>query len=308
VAQIGLIFIEVALGFHILALVHFAGNAFLRTYQLLVSPSVLSYLSHNMLFNFDSKVNAQKRIAQSSMEKSLYILSIKEWNIDHLHYNYLWKPFKLIGNILNAMSNKLVAVLISISFILGVISYFYQDQIHIDLIQMLPFLFSFIALALILHSFSSRRDALTTWNIIVSSQLFIALAIALLNEDFEHNHILLYLSGSAISATVGYICLKIIKDIDSDIKLDRFHGYIYEKPKVALVFLFACLGLVGLPFTPTFIGIDLLFSHIHKLEVLIISITALSFLFIELAVIRIYARVFLGQHKKLDHPVAYKSS
>ncbi|HKZ65484.1 MAG TPA: proton-conducting transporter membrane subunit, partial [Chitinophagaceae bacterium] len=33
-AQIGIIFIEVALGFHILALVHFSGNAFLRTYQL----------------------------------------------------------------------------------------------------------------------------------------------------------------------------------------------------------------------------------------------------------------------------------
>jgi NADH:ubiquinone oxidoreductase subunit 4 (subunit M) len=159
-----------------------------------------------------------------------------------------------------------------------------------------------------MHSFASRGDALSTWKIIVSSQLFIALAIALLNEDFEHNHILLYLSGSALSALVGYICLKQIKDIDNDIKLERYHGYIYEKPKVALVFLFACLGLVGLPFTPTFIGIDLLFSHIHKIEVLMITIVALSFLFIELAVLRIYARIFLGQHKKLDHPVAYRSS
>ena len=42
-AQIGIIFIEVALGWHVLALVHFTGNAFLRTYQLLVSPSVLNY-------------------------------------------------------------------------------------------------------------------------------------------------------------------------------------------------------------------------------------------------------------------------
>ena len=40
IAQIGIIFIEVALGLHILALIHFAGNAFLRTYQLQVSPSV----------------------------------------------------------------------------------------------------------------------------------------------------------------------------------------------------------------------------------------------------------------------------
>ena len=40
-AQIGLIFIEVALGLHVLALIHFSGNAFLRTYQLLVSPSLI---------------------------------------------------------------------------------------------------------------------------------------------------------------------------------------------------------------------------------------------------------------------------
>ncbi len=40
-AQIGIIFIEVAMGWHVLALIHFAGNAFLRTYQLLVSPSVV---------------------------------------------------------------------------------------------------------------------------------------------------------------------------------------------------------------------------------------------------------------------------
>lgn len=44
IAQIGIIFIEVSLGFEKFAPFHFAGNAFLRTYQLLVSPSVVSYL------------------------------------------------------------------------------------------------------------------------------------------------------------------------------------------------------------------------------------------------------------------------
>ncbi|HEX5172161.1 MAG TPA: proton-conducting transporter membrane subunit, partial [Cyclobacteriaceae bacterium] len=51
-AQIGLIFVEVALGFQNLALWHFAGNAFLRTYQLLVSPSVVSYLIREQFYHF----------------------------------------------------------------------------------------------------------------------------------------------------------------------------------------------------------------------------------------------------------------
>jgi len=52
IAQIGLIFIEVAAGFENLALCHFAGNAFLRTYQLLVSPSVVSYLIREQFYNY----------------------------------------------------------------------------------------------------------------------------------------------------------------------------------------------------------------------------------------------------------------
>ena len=68
IAQIGLIFIEIALGFHILALIHFAGNAFLRTYQLLVSPSVVSYMIREQFYNFiprhyiDKKVSFQENL------------------------------------------------------------------------------------------------------------------------------------------------------------------------------------------------------------------------------------------------------
>ena len=51
IAQIGLIFLEVALGWHVLALIHFAGNAFLRTYQLLVSPSAVAYLIREQLYD-----------------------------------------------------------------------------------------------------------------------------------------------------------------------------------------------------------------------------------------------------------------
>src|SRR5687768_5181836 len=59
-SQIGLIFTEIALGFHLLALVHFAGNAFLRSYQLLVSPSVLSYLVHDQVFNFKPRIETKE--------------------------------------------------------------------------------------------------------------------------------------------------------------------------------------------------------------------------------------------------------
>ncbi len=307
-AQIGLIFIEVALGLHTLALFHFAGNAFLRTYQLLVSPSVLGYRIHNMFFSYNASATPVGPVSLSRIKNSLYILSVKEWNMDFMFYQYLWQPFKKLSGLFDFIGNRVILATGVIVFCLSLLSYFYQQKLHSTLLDSLPFVLSAFALILILKVFTGRADALYGWIAVVCSQLFIALSIALLNENFGHNHVLIYLSGSLVSAVVGYICLARIKAIDNDILLNRFHGYSYEQPVVGFVFLMACLGLIGLPFTPTFIGIDLLFSHIHKQEAILIVLTALSFLFIEISVLRIYARIFLGPHKKQSHPIAFRSS
>ena len=98
---------EVAIGFHTLALIHFAGNAFLRTYQLLVSPSVLSYLVHNMFFNIKASASREKESSFRKIKNSIYILSVKEWNLDFLLHHFLWKPFKWFGNKFGFLSGKI---------------------------------------------------------------------------------------------------------------------------------------------------------------------------------------------------------
>jgi NADH:ubiquinone oxidoreductase subunit 4 (subunit M) len=120
--------------------------------------------------------------------------------------------------------------------------------------------------------------------------------------------VLIYLSGVTIAAIVGFVCLQTIKKKESHVSLNQFNGFTYGNKTTALVFLVACLAFIGLPFTPTFIGIDLLFSRIGKNEAYLIFLTALSFVFIEIAVLRIYARIFFGQHMKGDHPVAFRYS
>lgn len=308
ITQIGLIFIEVALGFHVLALIHFAGNAFLRTYQLLVSPSVLSYQVHDMFFNFTPKTKKESSSVLSKLKNSIYILGIKEWNLDFFLYQYLWSPFKWVGKNLNFLNNKIVIAFLAIIYIAGILINEFRETIPAALTDAAPFLFSFAGLLLIIKSFAERGNAIAAWLMIISGQLFITLSVVLLNEDFGYQHILFLLSGSFAAALTGYICLKRIKDIDNDIVLNRFHGYTHEQPTTGFVFLLCCLGIVGVPFTPTFIGIDLLFSHIHKNQELLIIFTTISFLFIEIAVLRIYARIFMGQHKKVYHPIAFRSS
>ena len=56
--------------------------------------------------------------------------------------------------------------------------------------------------------------------------------------------------------------------------------------------------MTGFPITPTFIGEDLIFSHIHSDQYVLVLINSVSFILDGLAIIRIYARLFLGPHSK----------
>lgn len=308
ISQIGIMFIEVALGWHTLALVHFAGNAFLRTYQLLVSPSVLGYLIHDQFFSYSPKKFGAKKSVISKLSNSFYVLSIKEWNMDKFQFRFFWTPAKSIGKQLNFINMKVVNIALSIIYFAGLFCFIFEDKIPKQLDDILHLLFAFIGMVLILKAFTERKSAMRAWLLIIFSQFYLILSIAFLNDQYEYVEILIYVSGLFVSAIVGFICLNKLKKMEGELDLNGFYGHIYEHPKTGFLFLLSCLGFVGLPFTPSFIGIDLMFSHIHKNEYLLILFTSVSFLFIEIAALRIYARLFLGQHKKSYHPIAYRSS
>ena len=99
-----------------------------------------------------------------------------------------------------------------------------------------------------------------------------------------------------------------IKKIDNDISLNQFHGYVYEENTTGFLFLVAAMGMLGFPLTAAFIGIDVLFTYVHSNQIALIILMALCFVFIELSAFRILLRIFFGPHKKLNHPVAFRSS
>jgi len=307
IAQIGLIFIEVALGFHVLALFHFAGNAFLRTYQLLVSPSVLSYLVHDMFFNFRPRNAVESNSLFRRIKQGAYILSLKEWNFDYLLSSYIWRPFKWIGRQSSFMRQSWGFAPMVLLQATGIASILFKGSISVHAYSYLPIVFSFLALLMVLKAFTERKDAQQAWLTAFFSQSFIALSI-LWNKDVELLEIAFYLSGALIAAIVGYICLHKIKVKEGNLALDHYHGHSYEHQEIALVFLLSCLGFSGFPITPTFIGIDLMFTHVSANQLVLVGLMGLNFLFLELTILRIYTRIFLGQHKKAYHPIAFRSS
>jgi NADH-quinone oxidoreductase subunit L len=303
-AQIGIIFIEVALGLHVLALIHFAGNAFLRTYQLLVSPSVLNYLVHHQYFHY----HPQQQQPVQGARAGLYMLGIKEWNLDTMLYKYLWSPFKWIGKQFQFLNSKIFLVAVVLLALTALLGSIYKPDFWISQKTSMAVAFLSVSMAIILFAFSHRGSALVTWQYLLLAHIFIIAGVNINAAHVNNMEIVFYASGVAIAFALGYYCLQKIKAIDGDITLNNYHGYVYEDKTTALLFLLAAIGMLGFPITTAFIGIDVLFTYVESTQVFLITLLALCFIFIELAAIRIFLRIFLGQHKKLNHPVAYRSS
>lgn len=307
IAQIGIIFIEVGMGWHLLALIHFAGNAFLRTYQLLVSPSVLSYLTHNQFYHFTPRKETTENPLLRKLLYSFYMLGIKEWNLDSILYRFVWKPFKGIGNLFSFLSGTWFIVVLLMLTLAGSAAVFVPDLISLEQKIYLPYIFSVLAVIVILKAFTDSSSAIRTWIFLFFGQCLLALSLSW-NHQVKPEYLFFYLGGILVAGIIGYVCLHIVNSIDKDIRLTGFHGYVYERPGLSLVFLLCCLGMIGFPITPSFIGIDLMFSYIEKNEILLLILSSISLIFIELAILRIYLRIFLGQHKKPNHAMAYRSS
>ena len=307
ISQIGIIFIEIALGFETLALIHFAGNAFLRTYQLLVSPSVVSYLIRDQFYNFQPKSQKANFFFPKRIENTLYILALKEFNLEGFLNLVLWKPLKTIGKLLDFLNIKRVYYFFIPLFVLGFLAYKFKVDLPQQLISVLPEVFAFIGLVFVFKSFSERKSPFLAWILIVLNHFWIALAIVF-NDKVSVSEIAFYLAGIILAGGIGYIALLQLKKIEMRILISQYLGHVYEHPKFAFFFLLATLGITGFPITSTFIGEDLIFSHIGSNQVVLAFFVASSFVVSGIAGIRIYARLFLGPHVKTYHELPYKSS
>ena len=307
VAQVGLMAIEVALGWHELVLVHFASHAMLRSYQLLISPSIVSYALKQQFFEFKPVKRLNLHPIFRNLSNSIYILSLNEWYLDSLMHHLVWGPFKKMGTFLQ----KIPMVVIKwLSFGLIVIIPVVVFMIKSGRLLLDPYLVSSIILGIaffyILRIFTERKRVLYAWYKIACFHLFIVCAMSitgvpLLNLSF-------YIGGITLSFVVGHIAMNKIRKEEGMVSLHGYQGHCYEYPMTEFFFFLSCLGLMGFPITSAFIGMELLLSGVTAYQPVLLVLLLLSFLVNGLAMIRIYARIFLGPHVKTYHTSARKSS
>lgn len=304
ITQIGIMFIEVALGLHTLALIHFAGNAFLRTYQLLISPSVVSYLIRDQFYHFIP----ERDTTSSKIKNTIYLLSLKEWYLDYFMSNVVFKTFKEAGKALKFIHLKNIIYIFTPLYALGIIFYFKQEYIPENIKGYLPIIISFSGLLMVFKSFAERFYPRLAWLLILFNHFSLALAVSF-NKTIDYSETFIFLIGVVISGLIGFIALTKLRKIDyKNSTLNQYNGNVKKYPRLAIIFFLATLGLTGFPITPSFIGEDLLFSHINENQFVLGLIVALSFVMSGISLIRMYARLFLGPYPKPSESNPLKSS
>jgi NADH:ubiquinone oxidoreductase subunit 5 (subunit L)/multisubunit Na+/H+ antiporter MnhA subunit len=310
VAQIGVMYVELAFGWLWLVHLHFISNAFLRTYQLLVSPSMAAYIMRQQMY-FSRLWNVPKHFLEylpSAWKYTLFSLAHNEWYLDYSVSTYVFGVIKSVGRWFRFINNKTIHFILLPLFVISFVIHEYKINTPFLSEHLYSIILSFIAVILIIRAFSERSDPLLVLYLILFSELFIAISISY-NERYDIEWLLFYLSGIFPGFITAWLCLTYLRTSEPlCFSLNKYYGHIYEYRRTGFIFLISILAMMGFPVTPTFLGEDIIIEHIHSHQFLLAFNFSTHFVLTGITGIKLYARLFLGPHCKTYHETALKSS
>jgi NADH:ubiquinone oxidoreductase subunit 5 (subunit L)/multisubunit Na+/H+ antiporter MnhA subunit len=306
ITQIGIMFIELAAGLQWLVLLHFVSNASLRTYQLLISPSVVSYLVHDQFFYFVSPPQRIKKTFLGKLRATFYVLSIKEWNMNAAVSRYLWKPLKSTGRAFAFLDGPLAQVASLVLFLVSA-KIAASATLSTNLALAISTIMAIISIVFYIRAYATKNSARICWNLIMLGHLFGALFLGLASEG-SWKYLGIYGVGIGVTFIIGHICLWHLGAKDRPNTLRDYRGSMYVFPKLGQLFFIVSLLFMAFPISPSFLAQDILLSSIPGDHAFQIILFCFSYLLVGVSIMRLYTKVFFGPHKTSYHEVAYKSS
>jgi NADH:ubiquinone oxidoreductase subunit 5 (subunit L)/multisubunit Na+/H+ antiporter MnhA subunit len=305
ITQIGIMFIEVAAGLQWLVLIHFVSNASLRTYQLLISPSVVSYLVHDQFFYFVPPAQRIKNTLFGKLRATFYILSIKEWNMNTAVSHYIWKPLKSIGRAV-AFLDRSAAQVASAALFLATVLVAASAAISTGSILAVSTVAAIISIVFYIRAYTTKNSARICWNLIMLGHLFGVLFLGLASAA-SWKYLVGYGAGVAVAFIAGHVCLWYLETEGESTALRDYHG-LYAFKKLSHVFFIICLLFMVFPISPSFLAQDILLSSIPRSHALQLVLFCVAYLLVGVSIMRLYTKVFFGPYKRNYHEIAYKSS
>ena len=307
ITQVGFMFMELALGLETLVLIHFLGNAFLRCYQLLVSPSIVAHLLRvegaadtDFYIAPGSKFEFLPYSVRSSLpevlQNTLYVFSLQEGNLEMWVRSVFWEPLKRAGDAINRLNFWLKLLNV---FAITLVSVFFLRVAELgDRLLAVP-----IALFMVLASlsaFSAQHNPIRVWNAIALSSVLAGAAVFFLNPG-AFSDVVMFASGIIPAWLLG------IGVLFRMLKYDRFAYTPFDyramaetHPKLSLLLFFSFLGLVGFPISPAFLGEDLLLSHATSHDPWFALPITIAFVINGIAAARVFQRLCMGRPSALS--------
>ncbi|MFZ4059746.1 MAG: proton-conducting transporter membrane subunit [Bacteroidia bacterium] len=294
IMHLGLIFVEIALDFHQMALIHIALNALYRTHQLLSSPSVINIKMRKVLMHGYADTRGLKQLFFNyKLGWWIFSKSLKEWNLDSIINRYFFGIPKGIGTRLNGVFQQKfkgwfwqLTMLIPL-LLFGTLSGIPNFQTDVNYV---PIAMGFLLICLAFVENESLVRGIVS--------IFLANLFLLISVDIHYNLPLtiigLHLSGIIPAALSLFFLARWLKLHYPEYKLSQYNGIASSSPKIAGVFLMSMLMFIGFPISPTFIGEDLLFSQIDHHDYPISIFTAIIYILTGITGLRWFARIFLG--------------
>lgn len=303
IAQIGVMFIMISLigtipYMRYVVLFHFTGNALLRTYQLLISPSSVSSLIKYQYFN-KIKVGYAPVFKNQKWHNTLYLLSLKEWNLELITFKYFWQPLKLLGRMFGFLNLNLVLMITLPLLCLGIMINTNRLILPHELKELAPYFFQIIALCLTLRAFAERYSVKNSLILLMLYPMFNIVSISI-SSRFIYKDVLLYIVSVFVFGFVALYLLQSLEKKTKTLSLNSFWGLAERYKNYNILFLICILGLMGFPASPIFLAVDVIFSHIENNQWLLLYFAATSFSVNALALIRIYSKLFMGEPKVLN--------
>jgi NADH:ubiquinone oxidoreductase subunit 5 (subunit L)/multisubunit Na+/H+ antiporter MnhA subunit len=298
VTQVGLIFVELALGLRSLALAHMVCNALLRCYQLLVSPSAVAYLLRRQASAGSARPtewrSAYARLLPESWSSGLYVFALSEGYLKETLKGTIWSPLRRLGRIALPLQTTLFAVG-SLGALVAV-ALAPRASARVDLVLG----WVFIALALFCSgcALGSWRRPLHSVAWVSGSSLAVAAAVFAISPAHNSFAGMSYAGAVALLCGLGFAGTAMV--VPGGKAIPRYAGFSEARPLATALTLISALGIAGFPLLPTFIGEDLLLHDTLResgvASALMTGVLALN----GYLAVRNFAFTFLGQHRPED--------
>jgi NADH:ubiquinone oxidoreductase subunit 4 (subunit M) len=307
ITQVGFMFMELALGLETLVLLHFLGNAFLRCYQLLVSPSIVAhllrvegstdtdfYIKNHARFQF-LPVSIRNTLPEV-LQNTLYVFSLQEGNLELLVRSVLWEPLKRIGATINNIN-----LWLKLLNACGFFALFWFGIVVAGInTKYLAIPISVFMVLTSLSAFSQKHSPFSVWNAITLSSMLAGVAVWLLNPEAWFD-VLIFASGIIPAWILGIVALaKLLKNDSFADSPFAYRALAETQPKLSLLLFLSFLGLVGFPISPAFLGEDLLLSHASSHGSWFALPITIAFVINGIAAARVFQRLCMGRPAELN--------